>query len=239
MLAPQEVKALGRSQESPGTAKRQPALRRGRRHGDLPALRNRSDDGVVGYEEAVEEDLSEPFITVEATKPAHLDTFSCQGRHKVGEPPVTRRVGVGAEQAKAGVTKRRPRAPRLLPVEPPASIDALGAAAYGGEIGASAGLGPRLRPERLRSSHRRQNGVLLCLCPELKEGRREQEDTVLGDPLRPPCQIILFLKNQPLPNRRVAPSVSFWPADNGPPSRMQLALPLKVLCEPLLGVTAG
>ena len=96
-------------------------------------------------------------------------------------------VGVGAEQAEQVRAERAARGPGLLPGEPPAAgrVVAHGAARDAGEVAAGVGLGPALAPQVLaRAAIRGRIAVLLLRRAELEERRREQEDAVLGDPLR-------------------------------------------------------
>ena len=55
-------------------------------------------DGVVGQEGAVEEDLGEALVTVEAPEAANGDALEVERGEQVGEAFVALALGVGAEQ---------------------------------------------------------------------------------------------------------------------------------------------
>ena len=144
--------------------------------------------------------------------------------------------GVGAEQAEEVGAERPPGGPRLLAVQHPAAVDPLGLRTDGGEVGAGVGFGPALAPQVLGCGHAGEDVVLLLLVPEREDGGREQEDAVLGDPLRAAGPVVLLLEDQPLPDRGVAPAVGLGPRDDGPPIGEQRPLPVEVASEAVAGV---
>src|SRR4029077_17896957 len=103
---------------------------------------------------------------------------------------------MGAEGATGG--------PRLLAGEAPALgyVVATRRRLDPGQVAPRVGLRPPLAPEIFRSGHARQDAILLLLGAELEHGRREEEDAVLGDPLRPARPVVLLLEDQPLDETR-------------------------------------
>ncbi len=105
-----------------------------------------------------------------------------------------------------------------------------------GQVAAGVGLGPALAPQVLGPCHAGQDVVLLLLRPEFEDGRRQQEDAVLRDPLRTAGPVVLLLEQQPLPQRRIATAVGLGPRHDRPPVLEQQPLPLEMCRESLGGV---
>ena len=101
------------------------------------------------------------------------------------------------------------------------------------------GLGQKVtsRIWRLGYASRFFLAILLGSGTELEDGRGEQEDAVLGDPLRRTCPVVLLLEDQPLPQRGVTPPVRLRPAHHRPAVGEELSLPVEMAGEPLAGVT--
>jgi len=224
--------------EPPRRAQRQPSLRAGRGHRDRPPLVGLAEHVLVRDERAVEEDLSKPLVAVKALKTAHVDSGRPQVDQQVGQPPVPLRRRVGAKQAEQVGAERAPGGPRLLAVQPPAAplLVSYRAARDRGQVAAGAGLGPALGPQVGRGGHPRQDALLLFRRAELEDTGSEQEDPVLGNPLRPAGPVILGLEDQPFPQRRVAAAKLGRPGDGRPPGVEQGALPFQVRFEPGSGV---
>src|SRR5262249_7161350 len=144
---------------------------------------------------------------------AHGDAGRLERHEEVGEAAVALRLGVGAEEPEEVGAERTTGRPRLLPGEAPATGRLVADRPRGdaGQVAARLGLRPALAPGLLPIRHLRQEAVLLGGRAELEERRREQEDPVLGDPLRRAGPVVLLLEDQPFPQAGVATAVRLGP----------------------------
>nr|WP_254127066.1 hypothetical protein [Aquihabitans sp. G128] len=71
---------------------------------------------------------------------------------------------------------------------------------------------------------------------ELEDGRGQQEDAVLGDPLRTARPVVLLLEDQPLPAAGGPAAEGLGPGHRGVAGGVEGALPVEVLGEALGGV---
>src|SRR5690606_8194403 len=93
-----------------------------------------------------------------------------------------------------------------------------------------------LAPQVFRRGHAAQDVSLLLRVAELEHGWREQEDAVLGDPLRASRPVVLLLEDQPLPPARTPASVLLGPRNRRVATLEQGPFPVEVLRETLGGV---
>ena len=142
-------------------------------------------------------------------------------------------VGVAAEQPEEMRAERAPCRPRLLARQPPAAVRVVARRLRldAGEVAARVRLRPALAPRLLARRHRGQDAVLLFVGAELEDRRREQEDAVLGDPLRRAGAVVLLFEDEPLPQARVAPAVRRGPRHHGVARVEQRAFPFEVRGE--------
>ena len=128
---------------------------------------------------------AKPSSPSSRSKPRTVTPVGVERHQEVGEAAVALGLRIGAEQAEQVGAEGAAGGPGLLPGEPPAArrLVAHRAALGRGQVAAGAGLRPALAPEVLGRRHPRQDPVLLLGGAELEQGRGEQEDPVLGDPL--------------------------------------------------------
>ena len=110
---------------------------------------------AVGDEGAVEKDLGETRLAVEAAHRAHGHPVAAEGHHQIAQPAMPLGLRIAAEQPKQGVAERAARAPGLLPEQAPtaAPLVALGARRDAGQIAARVRLRPALRPHLVGAGH--------------------------------------------------------------------------------------
>ena len=129
---------------------------------DAPAVTRRADDGVVGDEDVVEEDLVEHGGAGELAQRPDVEPLGVHVDDEVGDAGVLGRVGIGAGQADTEVGDLRQRRPYLLAVEDPAPLHLVGPRAQRGQVGAGAGLAEELAPVE-RAVQRGPHPALLLL----------------------------------------------------------------------------
>ena len=178
---------------------------------------------------------AKPSSPSRRSTPRTVTPSASSGHQQVGHAAVAGGVGVGAEQPEQPVAERAAGGPGLLAVEHPAAavVVAGGPALDAGEVGAGVGLGPALAPQVLGRRHPGQEAGLLLVGAELEDGRGEQEDAVLGDPLGTARPVVLLLEDQPLPQRGAPAAVLLGPRHDRPPGLEELLLPLDVQGEAL------
>src|ERR1035437_53687 len=103
------VKALGIERDQSGcrfgiagrAAEAQTAFGAGGGHGHTPALADAPEHLRVGNEDALEEDLCEPGLTVDLGDRPHGHPGGVHGHQKVGEAPMAFGAGLGTEETEA------------------------------------------------------------------------------------------------------------------------------------------
>ena len=202
-----------------------------------------------------------PWSTSPSTSESGTNTSSRNTSAKPSSPsrrPKPRTVTPGASsgtrryvrprwRSAAGSVRNRPKrwvqnAPRVVHVFWPESRQPPAASSRTPRLWMPARSEPAFgsdQPWHQRSSAAAIRGRIrsrLLLGAELEDRRGEQEDPVLGDPLRPARPVVLLLEDQPLHRRGVPPAVRLRPRDHGPAGVEQRPLPVEVEREALAGV---
>ncbi|MCY1222161.1 hypothetical protein D9M72_342420 [compost metagenome] len=225
--------------EAGGRTQHQAALEAGSGHGHLPAGAFRSQAVFHRHAHVVEEDLGETGLAVELADRAHGDARRIERHQHEGQPVVSRRGRIGAEQPEQPVRPHRPRRPDLLAVDDVVIAVAARAAADRGHVGTGVRLGPALRPDMLARGHARQEARLLRRGAELHQRRPEQEDAVLVDAHRRAGAPVFFLEDEPLDQVAAAPAQFGRPRDHAPAALVERGFPGAVLGKAFPGVEAG
>ncbi len=113
---------------------------------DAPSVPRDADDGVVGDEDVVEEDLVEHGCAGELAQRADVEPLGVHVDDEVGDPGVLGRVGIGTGEADAEVRDLRQRRPHLLTVEHEATFDPLGPGAQRRQVRSRPRLAEELAP---------------------------------------------------------------------------------------------
>ena len=148
-----------------------------RRVGDLPAVVDAADDGVLRAAGVVEEHLAELGGAVGLHDATHLDAGLTHRHQHVGDAGVLLHVLIGPRQQEAVVGVVALGGPHLLAVDDPFVAVEHGGGLQRREVGARVRLGEALAPAGGAAEDAGQELLLLLLGPPLQDGRTDERVT--------------------------------------------------------------